>query len=55
VDFYKILEVASITVVMKWAPKEGSKKGNCGNPNLDFFCSRPQIGTKIGSLKFSNK
>jgi hypothetical protein len=28
VDFYKILEVASITVVIKWAPKEGSKKGN---------------------------
>jgi hypothetical protein len=28
VDFYKILEVASITVVINWAPKEGSKKGN---------------------------
>jgi hypothetical protein len=28
VEFYKILEVASITVVIKWAPKEGSKKGN---------------------------
>jgi hypothetical protein len=28
VDFYKILEVASITVVIKWAPKEGSKKQN---------------------------
>jgi hypothetical protein len=28
VDFYKIVEVASITVVIKWAPKEGSKKGN---------------------------
>jgi hypothetical protein len=28
VDFYKILEVASITVVIKWAPKVGSKKGN---------------------------
>jgi hypothetical protein len=28
VDFYKILEVASITMVIKWAPKEGSKKGN---------------------------
>jgi hypothetical protein len=27
-EFYKILEVASITVVIKWAPKEGSKKGN---------------------------
>jgi hypothetical protein len=22
------LEIASITVVIKWAPKEGSKKGN---------------------------
>jgi hypothetical protein len=28
VNFYKILEVASITVVIKWEPKEGSKKGN---------------------------
>jgi hypothetical protein len=28
VDFYKILEVASVTMVKKWAPKEGSKKGN---------------------------
>jgi hypothetical protein len=28
VDFYKILEVVSITIVIKWASKEDSKKGN---------------------------
>ena len=28
VDFYKLLVVASITMVKKWTPKEDSKKGN---------------------------
>jgi hypothetical protein len=28
---------------------------DCGNPNLVFFCSRPQNSTKTGSLKFGNK
>jgi hypothetical protein len=30
-------------------------RGYCGNMDLVFFCSRPQISTKTGSLKFSNK
>jgi hypothetical protein len=27
----------------------------CGNTDSNFFCSRPQISTKTGSLKFGNK
>jgi hypothetical protein len=27
----------------------------CGIPNLVFFCSRSQNGSKTGSLKFGNK
>jgi hypothetical protein len=30
-------------------------RGSCGNPNLVFFCSRPQNSTKTGSLKCGNK
>jgi hypothetical protein len=36
-------------------PTEGGVSGGCGNTDSNFFCSRPQISTKTGSLRFGNK
>jgi hypothetical protein len=33
----------------------GKLHTRCGNTDSIFFCSRPQISTKTGSLKFGNK
>jgi hypothetical protein len=30
-------------------------EAECGNTDSQFFCSRPQINTKTGSLRFGNK
>jgi hypothetical protein len=31
------------------------REEKCGNTDLVFFCSKPQVSTKTGSLKFGNK
>jgi hypothetical protein len=36
-------------------PGTGSPSGYCGNTDSNYFCSKLQISTKTGSLKFSNK
>jgi hypothetical protein len=49
----KTVKLDDVPVIIKSNPD--IRIDECGNPNLDFFCSRPQIGTRTGSLKFGNK
>jgi hypothetical protein len=42
-----------LNVVLAKLP--GVEHSCCGNTDSNFFCSRPQISTKTGSLRFGNK
>jgi hypothetical protein len=48
-----VLTILILTTKMAYTCR--GAEGQCGNTDSNFFCSRPQISTKTGSLKFSNK